>query len=83
MRRRPTAYLRLFRRLTFAAQRFQASARAGSWFAGWRRSVRFAARGVEQDDVLLLMPKEPSFAFYYVPLALLFMGGGAALAAFG
>jgi hypothetical protein len=73
----------LWRRIKFAAERLRASARAGSWFGRWRRSVRFAARGVEQDGVLLLMPREPSLAFYYVPLAILFTAGGAALAAFG
>ena len=71
-----------FRRLRFAVERFRASARAGTYF-GWRRAVRFAARALDQDGVLLLMPREPSFAFYYVPLAILFTAGGAALAAFG
>jgi len=43
--------------------------------------VRFVARAVDQDDVLLLMPKEPSVTFYYVPLAILFVAGGALLGA--
>jgi len=65
-----------------AWQRFTASARAGC-YSGLRRSVRFAATGVEQDGVLLLMPREPSFAFYYVPLLGLAAALGAGLAAFG
>jgi hypothetical protein len=31
---------------------------------------------VEQDGVLLLMPREPSLAFYYVPLCLVAVGVG-------
>jgi hypothetical protein len=70
------------RRLKFAAERLQASARAGSYLGRFRKRVRFAARGVEQDGVMLLMPKEPSFAFYYVPLAVASVAIGAGLAAF-
>jgi hypothetical protein len=70
------------RRIRFTSQRFAASARAGC-YSGLRRSVRFAAKGVDQDGVLLLMPREPSFAFYYVPLLGLAAALGAGLAAFG
>jgi hypothetical protein len=70
------------RRIRFAWQLFAASARAGC-YSGLRRSARFAARGVEQDGILLLMPREPSFAFYYVPLLVLAAALGAGLAAFG
>lgn len=72
----------LLRRIRFAWQRFAASARAGC-YSGLRRSARFAARVVDQDGTLLLMPREPSFAFFYVPLLVLAAAGGAALAAFG
>ncbi len=72
----------VLRRIRFAWQRFTASARAGC-YSGLRRSVRFAARAVEQDEIVLLMPKEPSFTFIYVPLLTLAAVIGAALAAFG
>jgi hypothetical protein len=70
------------RRIRFTLQRFAASARAGC-YSGLRRSARFAARAVDQDGILLLMPREPSFAFFYVPLLALAAVAGAALAAFG
>lgn len=70
------------RRIRFAWQRFAASARAGC-YSGLRRSARFAARALDQDGILLLMPREPSFAFLYVPLLVLAAVAGAALAAFG
>lgn len=63
-------------------QRFVASARAGCYL-GLRRGARFAVRAVEQDGILLLMPREPSFAFFYVPLLVVAAAAGAALAAFG
>ena len=73
---------RSFRRLRFAHERLKASARAGSFLgSSLRRRVRFAARAVDQDGVLLLMPREPSLAFYWVPLAILFTAGGALLGA--
>jgi hypothetical protein len=65
-----------------AWQRFTASARAGCYL-GLRRSARFVAKAVDQDGILLLMPREPSFAFYYVPLLVLAAALGAGLAAFG
>jgi len=71
----------VLRRIRFAWQRFTASARAGC-YSGLRRSARFAARAVEQDGIVLLMPKEPSFTFIYVPLLILAAAIGAALAAF-
>lgn len=70
------------RRIRFTLQRFAASARAGC-YSRLRRSARFAARAVDQDGILLLMPREPSFAFFYVPLLVLAAVAGAALAAFG
>lgn len=69
------------RRLRFACQRLKASARAGSFLPLLRRKVRFAARAIDQDGVLLLMPQEPSLAFYYAPLAILFVAAGALLGA--
>lgn len=63
-------------------QRLVASARAGCYL-GLRRGARFAARAVDQDGILLLMPREPSFAFFYVPLLVVAAAAGAALAAFG
>lgn len=73
--------LRPFRQAVFVYQRLKASARAGSFLGRFRRRVRFQALGVDQDGVLLLMPREPSLAFYWVPLAILFTAGGAALGA--
>jgi hypothetical protein len=73
----------VLRRIRFAFERFKASARAGSYLAGLRRGARFAARGIDQDGVLLLMPREPSFTFVYVPLLLTSAAAGALLAAFG
>jgi hypothetical protein len=70
------------RRICFAWQRLTASARAGC-YSGLRRQASFAARAVDQDGILLLMPREPSFAFYYVPLLVLAAALGAGLAAFG
>lgn len=72
----------LLRRMRFAVQRFIASARAGT-YSGLRRAARFAARAVDQDGTLLLMPREPSFTFYYVPLLILAAAAGTSLAAFG
>jgi len=69
------------RHVAYALQRLVASARAGSFFGRFRKRARFAARGVDQDGIILLMPKEPSLAFYWVPLAVLFTLGGAALGA--
>jgi hypothetical protein len=69
------------RRLAFAWTRCVASARAGSW--GFRRKVRFGARAIDQDGVLLLMPSEPSLAFVFVPALLIAAFSGAALALFG
>ena len=72
---------RPFRRLAFAWARTVASARAGSW--GFRRKARFAARAIDQDGVLLLMPREPSLAFVLVPALFVAAFSGAALALFG
>jgi hypothetical protein len=77
-----SAGARALRRIGFAFDRFKASARAGAYFAGVRRAARFAVRPVDQDGVLLLMPREPSFGFFYVPLVVLSAAAGAALAAF-
>lgn len=59
-------------------QRLQASARAGSYF-GWRQDVVFVVRPVEQNGTILLMPREHSVAFYFVPLAILILILGLAL----
>jgi hypothetical protein len=66
----------MLKRLRFLKDRLIASARAGVWL-GFRAKVRFKAKAVDQDGILLLVPKEPSLAFIYVPLALLFVVGGA------
>ena len=58
MRRTP------LRHVAYALQRLSASARAGSFLGRFRRRARFAARAIDQDGILLLMPKEPSLAFY-------------------
>ncbi len=71
-----------FRHIRFAFQRFVASARAGTYVGFLRRGARFAVRAIDQDGVLLLMPREPSVAIIYVPLLLLSAVAGAALAAF-
>ncbi len=78
--REPSAH-NPFRHVSYAIQRLVASARAGSFLGRFRRRARFAARAIDQDGVLLLMPREPSLAFYWVPLALLFTAGGALLGA--
>jgi hypothetical protein len=67
----------MFKRLRFAKDRLIASARAGSWLGRFRAKARFAAKAVDQDGTLLLMPKEPSLSFIYLPLAALFFIGGA------
>jgi hypothetical protein len=67
----------MFKRLRFLNDRLIASARAGSWFGRFRAKARFAAKAVDQDGTLLLMPKEPSLSFIYLPLAALFVIGGA------
>jgi hypothetical protein len=67
----------MFKRLRFAKDRLIASARAGAWVGRFRAKARFAAEAVDQDGTLLLMPKEPSLAFIYVPLAVLSFVGGA------
>lgn len=66
----------MLKRLRFLKDRLIASARAGVWL-GFRAKVRFTAKALDQDGTLLLMPKEPSLAFIYVPLALLFVVVGA------
>lgn len=71
------------RHIRFAFQRLVASARAGTYLGFLRRGARFAAQPVDQDGVLLLMPREPSVGIIYVPLLLLSAAAGAALAAFG
>jgi hypothetical protein len=71
--------LKLLRHILHAGQRFVASARAGSFVGRFRRRARFAARAIDQDGILLLMPREPSLAFYWVPLAIVFTTGGAML----
>lgn len=78
---RGSAALNPFRHILYAGQRLVASARAGSFLGRFRRRVRFAARAIDQGGVLLLMPREPSLAFYFVPLAILFTAGGAVLGA--
>jgi hypothetical protein len=65
----------------YVLQRLIASARAGSFLGCFRRGVRFAARAIDQDGVLLLMPREPSLSFYWVPLAILSVVGGALIGA--
>lgn len=72
---------RVLERAKFLHQRIVASARAGTWFGKFRRSVRFKADAIEQNGTLLLMPREPSFAFYYIPLCIVFVAGGAILGA--
>lgn len=72
-----------FRAARFMIERFVASARAGSYLGRFRRAARFAAIAIDQDGVLLLMPRDPSFAFVFVPLAVLSVSAGAALAALG
>lgn len=67
----------MFKRLRFAKDRLIASARAGAWIGRFRAKARFAAKAVDQDGTLLLMPKEPSLSFIYLPLAVLFFIGGA------
>jgi hypothetical protein len=69
--------------LRFWFERFVASGRAGAWCGRFRRGARFAVTAIDQDGVLLLMPREPSFSFVFVPLLLISCAGGAALAAFG
>ena len=71
------------RYLLYAIDRFRASARAGCWFGGLRRAARVSVRPIDQDGVLLLMPREPSLSFVYVPLLALAAAAGAALAVFG
>jgi hypothetical protein len=67
-----------FRHLRFIRDRLIAQARAGSWGAPpGRTKIRYAATAIDQDGVLLLMPKEPSLAFYYVPLAIVATVAGA------
>lgn len=73
----------ILQRIGYAIDRFRASARAGCWCGGLRRAARFSVRPIEQDGVLLLMPREPSVSFLYVPLLGLAALTGAALAAFG
>ena len=68
---------KLFRRLRHARERLVAQARAGSWTTPFRRTIRLTATAIDQDGILLLMPKEPSLAFYYVPLAALSAVAGA------
>lgn len=72
---------RPFKCSRFVWQRAVASARASSW--GLRRKARFAARAIDQDGVLLLMPREPSLAFVLVPALISAAFSGAALALFG
>lgn len=76
-----SSLFRPFRHLLYGAQRLVASARAGSFLGRFRRGVRFAATAIDQDGVLLLMPREPSLAFIWVPLAIVFTAGGALLGA--
>lgn len=71
------------RALRFWFQRFVASGRAGAWCGPFRRGARFAVVPIDQDGVLLLMPREPSFSFVFVPLLLVSCAGGAALAVLG
>lgn len=73
----------ILRHLRIILERFRASARAGCWCGGLRRAARFSVRPIDQDGVLLLMPREPSLGFVYVPLLALAAVAGAALAAFG
>ena len=73
--------LKPLRHVLYAAQRLSASARAGSFLWSFRRRVRFVARAIDQDGILLLMPREPSLAFYWVPLAVLLTTGGALIGA--
>ena len=70
-----------FKHTLYGAQRMVASARAGSFLGRFRRGARFAVKPIDQDGVLLLMPREPSLAFTWVPLAILSVAGGALLGA--
>ncbi len=65
--------------LRFAKDRLIAQARAGSWGAPGRTKIRYTATAIDQDGVLLLMPRDPSLAFYYVPLAIVSAVTGALL----
>ena len=62
--------------LRFVFARLVASARAGSYLGRFRRGARFRADAVDQDGVLLLMPREPSLGFVFVPVAALFSAAG-------
>ena len=69
----------LIRRLIHLKARLIGLARAGSWLGRYRARTRFRVEPVDQDGVLLLMPQDPSLAFYYVPLAVVVTVGGAVL----
>lgn len=73
----------IFMHIRYAIERFRASARAGCWCGRLRRAARFSVQPIDQDGVLLLMPREPSLGVLYVPLLGLAAAAGAALAAFG
>lgn len=70
------------RALRFVGERLVASARAGSYLGRLRRRARFAALAIDQDGILLLMPREPSLGFVFGPLAALSVAAGMLLAAF-
>lgn len=77
----PAAGFKPLRIVLFFAQRWRAWARTRGVFVRLRRAVRYAATAIDQDGILLLMPREPSLSFVWLPLAVLFAAGGAALGA--
>lgn len=65
------------------AQRFIASARAGSYLAPLRKRAVFKADLIEQGEVALLMPTDANLLGYvFVPLCLASIAFGAGLAVF-
>lgn len=51
----------ILRTLRFAKDRLIAQARAGSWGAPGRTKIRYTATAIDQDGVLLLMPRQCRF----------------------
>jgi broad specificity phosphatase PhoE len=73
--------LRPLRAARFLSERLVAALRTTSVLARFRKRVRFMARVIDQDGVLLLMPREPSFGVWYWPLLVASTVGGAVLGA--
>ncbi|MBP6014472.1 MAG: hypothetical protein KBA31_19745 [Alphaproteobacteria bacterium] len=65
----------------FLSERLVASWRTTSFLARFRKRARFAARAIDQDGVLLLMPRESNLSVWYGPLLVAFTIGGAFLGA--